>query len=158
MIIKKKIKDITIEEYKKWEENDTTRCECCCDGCPLRLVVCDDDNNACWIYNKEMLSDKFLNQEIEVEAPDILDDVEKKYLSNIIKPFRNRVESITKTRYDVIERELRYEVAFCIEIAVNPLPTIACSGDLVCLPMFTNTKMYANMEEDTRYTLEELGL
>lgn len=159
MIIKKKIKDITKEEFGIWASNYCKIYDLCCTGCPFKAVQCRGARNELpWYDNKEMLSDRFLNQEIDIEVPDILDDVEKKYLRDIIKPFRNRVESITKTKYDVIGRELRYEKAFCIEIAVNPLPTIARSGDLIRLPMFTNTKMYANMEEDKKYTLEELGL
>lgn len=159
MIIKKKIRDITKEEFEIWQNTNCKIYGLYCTGCPFKMVQCRDTRNEIpWYKNKEMFSDKFLNQEIDIEVPSILDGAEKRYLSNIIKPFRNRVESITKTKYDVIGRELRYEKAFCIEIAVNPLPTIACSGDLIRLPMFTNTKMYVNMEEDKKYTLEELGL
>lgn len=159
MIIKKKIRDITEEEFEIWKNYNCKTYDLHCTGCPFRASECGFVGlRFPWYESKEMFSDKFLDQEINITVPDILDDAEKRYLSNIIKPFRNRVESITKTKYDVIVTGLRYEKAFCIEIAVNPLPTIACSGNLIRLPMFTNTKMYANMEEDKKYTLEELGL
>lgn len=74
---------------------------------------------------------------------EILNEVEKKYLSNAIKTFRNKVESISKqgnfgdtTNYIEIE-----------------LPT-----EIVCLPCFKKGSMYNGMEEAREYTLEELGL
>jgi len=85
MIIKKKLKNITVEEYKEFGDTNEG-CQCnCCDGCPFQRVICDYNQIACWIYNKDLYSDKFLNQEIEIEK-DILTEKEKEYLSNVIKP------------------------------------------------------------------------
>ena len=159
MIIKKKIRDITAEEFEIWKNYKCKTYDLHCTGCPFRSSECGFVGlRFPWYNNKAMCSVKFLDQEIDIEVPSILVDVEKRYLSTVIKPFRNRVESITKTKYDVIVTGLRYKKGFCIEIAVNPLPTLSHSSDLIRLPMFTNTKMYANMEEDKKYTLEELGL
>ena len=76
---------------------------------------------------------------IKVEQP-ILDDKEKEYLSNVIKPFRDRVSSISK------DGPLEYI-------------TISLDGDdFAILPNFEKGTMYKGMETNRRYTLEELGL
>ena len=93
-------------------------------------------------YNKWLLE--------EHEEP-ILDDVEKEYLSNIIKPFRKRVSSITKVK-EVAFGSLS-NVSYYIDIQLD-------GGDDYCLlPSFkSNTGMYKNMESDRKYTLKELNL
>ena len=60
--MKKKIRDLTLEEYKKFciKYNDV------CEKCPFRLVVCCITSNNLWINHKDIYSDKFLDQEIEV--------------------------------------------------------------------------------------------
>lgn len=76
---------------------------------------------------------------------EILDETEKRYLSNVIRPFKNKVRYIVK--YD------------------NPL----CSGKeylrikLKCdeeinFPDFKKDYMYKGMKKDKKYTLKELGL
>ena len=74
---------------------------------------------------------------------EILDDVEKKYLTNVIKPFKNKVESISK------------QVSFTSETYIK----IIIKGDSnICLPNFKNDTMYKGMVENKEYTLKELGL
>lgn len=74
----------------------------------------------------------------------LLDDVEKKYLSAVIKPFRSRVKYITKCiSYD--EFEQRIKIAFY-------------NGYCIYLPYFKANTMYKGMEVDKEYELEELGL
>ena len=61
---KKKLRDLTIEEYEKWEER------CCpnndCDNCPFFAFACNSSSDSCWIKHKDLFSDKFLDQEVEV--------------------------------------------------------------------------------------------
>jgi len=98
MIIKKKIRDITKEEFKIYKNYYCKTYGLYCAGCPFKAVQCEDCRHEYpWYDNKEMFSDKFLNQEIDINVRDILDDVEKKYLSSVIKPFRKRVNYIIKT-------------------------------------------------------------
>ena len=59
---KKKLRDLTSEEYEKWRDKN---CNYMCGKCPFNHVVCDYLD--CWVKNKDLYSDKFLNQEIEVE-------------------------------------------------------------------------------------------
>ena len=61
---KKKLRDLTIEEYAKWKRKNCGNCS----KCIFRHVYCNTfDENNCWIYHKDLYSDKFLDQEIEVE-------------------------------------------------------------------------------------------
>lgn len=74
--------------------------------------------------------------------PQILDKAEKKYLSNIVRPFRDKVAEIVKCEGDAkeyIKIELKNE-----------------SG--INLPFFAKGSMYKGMELDKKYFLEELGL
>lgn len=61
---KKKLRDLTMEEYKKWEER------CCpnndCDNCPFFTLACNSFSDSCWINHKDLFSDKFLDQEVEI--------------------------------------------------------------------------------------------
>lgn len=65
---KKKLRDLTEEEWDKWREKKKCRS---CENCIFNIVVCF--NSKCeysWIHNKDFYSDKFLDQEIEVEKND----------------------------------------------------------------------------------------
>lgn len=77
--------------------------------------------------------------------PPILDDVEKAYLSAVIKPFRKDVEWIEK-----IERY--YGGNEYIHITVKRYE------DCCELPTFKKGTMYKGMETNKAYTLEDLGL
>ena len=76
---------------------------------------------------------------IKIPKP-ILDEKEKEYLSNVIKPFRDRVSSISK------DGPLGYI-------------TISLDGDdFAILPNFEEGTMYKGMKPNREYLLEELGL
>ena len=61
---KKKLRDLTEKELDKWVNKNCNNTPC--DKCIFRNVYCMSDNG-CWIHNKDLYSDKFLDQEIEVE-------------------------------------------------------------------------------------------
>lgn len=155
MKIKKKLRDLTEEEYRKYLVTHCGR-NSCSDECIFGIVTCSYHNKHNWIKNKDLFSDKFLNQEIELEVPDILDKKEKEYLSAVIKPFRDRVISITKYSFN---KDLCY-----ISIVTEPkkeikyMPSV---GEIeeIFLPLFKkNSLMYQGMELEKKYTLEELDL
>lgn len=77
---------------------------------------------------------------------EILDEVEKRYLSNVIRPFRGNVRFITKRRYWIDSTEYN-DISICINNNSN-----------IILPKFISNKMYKGMEIEKTYTLEELGL
>ena len=58
-----KLRDLTAEQVKKWIGENCNRGDYCKD-CPFRCVECYD---TFWLSHKDMFSDKFLDQEIEVE-------------------------------------------------------------------------------------------
>lgn len=142
MIIKKKLRDITKKEYEKWREKECKTNKILCGNCPFNIVHCDTIRP--WYNNKAILSDKFLDQEIDIEVPDILDETEKKYLSAVIRPFKKRVDSIMK-----ISDPLGYEKEYIF---------IKLDEDSFSLPYFKTGTMYQGMELERAYTLEELGL
>lgn len=83
-----KLRDLTKEQWDNWVDNNCNlKVEC--ENCPAYRVNCDssEDEN-CWINNKDLYSDKFLDQEVEIDIPDILTKEEKEYLSSVIKPFK----------------------------------------------------------------------
>ena len=68
MTIKKKLRDLTGEEWDKWLEKVCFNHHLMCKKCPLKGAYCDySANESSWINNKDVYSDKFLNQEIEIE-------------------------------------------------------------------------------------------
>ena len=145
MIIKKKIRDITEEEFEIWKNYNCKTYDLHCTGCPFRASECGFVGlRFPWYESKEMFSDKFLNQEINITVPDILDDVEKRYLSAVIRPFRKRVDYIMK-----ISDPLGYEKEYIF---------IKLDEDSFSLPYFTAGTMYQGMELERAYALEELGL
>lgn len=77
----------------------------------------------------------------EYEEP-VLDNVERKYLSAVIKPFKGDVDYICK--------RLNHG-GYYIAIVSN-------GSDVMKLPYFPNNEMYKGMELDHRYKLRELGL
>ena len=81
--------------------------------------------------------------EEEYKSP-ILDDIEKAYLSAIIKPFKKDVKYITKKDFVIKAKEY-------LLIKMHDLSTAA-------LPLFEKGTMYKGMKVDKKYTLEELGL
>lgn len=143
MKTKIKLKDVTKEEFEQLiKQNCGGRC---CEDCIFKYAICTGSNS--WVENKSLFSDKFLNQEIEIEKPDILDEVEKEYLSAVIKPFRNRVSCIKK-----VEFHDKYFISIKIYSSFN-LSQIEC----IDLPIFMSD-IYKGMENCKEYTLEELGL
>lgn len=100
------------------------------------------------IFSKEMKPNEtgsnaynaWLEQEYK---PPILDDVEKAYLSAVIKPFRKDVECIVKYMFSE-EKEF-------LAISLH-------NGEEMILPNFIRRTMYKGMKSRKEYTLEELGL
>ena len=97
-IIKKKLRDLTKNEalYFSFEGiYCNTRCNDCKD-CIFNIVECrayrGEESNLLdqrwWFINKEMFSEKFLDQEIEIEVEVKLTEDEKVILKNIDKSFK----------------------------------------------------------------------
>lgn len=119
-----------------------------CDGFFITLT-----SNKCLVVNGRtsgLFLDDFSEDWWEEYKEPILDDAEKKYLSAVIKPFRDRVTHIAKVEEDI-------HWFYWIMIRVD----IGFFDDYYefCLPPFDETSsMYKNMEVGKEYTLKELGL
>jgi hypothetical protein len=74
----------------------------------------------------------------------VLDDVEKKYLSTVIKPFREKIECIFKAKLPNLDE-------YYIIVGLK-------DNDSLRFPCFKGNTMYKGMEVDKEYELEELGL
>lgn len=84
------------------------------------------------------------------EVKEVLDVKEKEYLSAVIRPFKNRIRSISKKHY------FEYEY---ISISMFDIPNDNLGiEDNPDLPLFKKGKMYKGMKLDKEYTLKELGL
>ena len=103
--------------------------------------------------NKSLIADSYEILDWLCEEHQILDKEEKKYLSNVIRPFANRMVSITKIK-DWIDEDSNFEV---LEIALR-LPCKNQDMEFVHLPYFEKGTMYKGMELNKEYTLEDLGL
>lgn len=76
--------------------------------------------------------------------PQILDDAERRYLSAVIRPFKDRVGSICKTFYTSEYQHIYIVLRDC--------------DYNMYLPIFKKGTMYKGMEFGRSYSLEELGL
>lgn len=88
-------------------------------------------------YTNDIL--EWLAQEYK---PELLDKVEKKYLSEVIRPFRKEVIAIEKLETYTGEEYI----------------LILFKDDGMHFPSFKKGRMYKGMKLEKRYTPEELGL
>lgn len=114
---------------------------------------CDYDillNNKCIGTVKDSYSNRAITTWLDMEHVEpILDDAEKRYMSAVVRPFRNDVLFIMK-----------YEECFSSRayIAIWYRDKINGEVNYCTLPKFEKDTMYKNMEVSKHYTLEELGL
>lgn len=114
-----------------------------------KITVVDDDDfsedgwtNTCYAVALEG-GDLYWFTVHDLElVKEILDETEKKYLNNVIKPFREKVTSIQKDG-----NRLREYIKICIKHDAN-----------IGLPDFETDTMYKGMKIYKQYTLSELGL
>ncbi len=106
----------------------------------LDIVFCD-------LLTKEeisklrKLSDK-TKLTLEVEEP-ILDGAERKYLSGVIRPFKDRIKFIRKNRFPTGREYIHIETK---------------DNDMMDMFPFQKETMYKGLELNKEYKLEELGL
>lgn len=154
MKIKKKLRDVTPEEYEKYTQKICTEGDSDdCKKCMFKNVHCriPSLSSTSWVLHKDIYSDKFLNQKIEIEC-DILTKEEREYLSNVIKLYKDRVKYIEKINFITTGY-------FFIRIVMEVkgfIPDV--EYDAITLALLEGSKIFKGMEQGKRYTLEELGL
>lgn len=115
------------------------------------------NSNQEWV-NSTMLEDLLTGERQITKLPKpILDDVEKKYLSNVIKPFRNRVIYIAKSETVTTYENPNAKIYECIYIMYKDRSKTH-NPFYMGFPRFEKGTMYKGMILDKEYTLEELGL
>lgn len=63
---KKKLRDLTEEEFLKWKK-DNCNVDSKCSNCTFDYAFCQVITNGFWVKHKDLYSDKFLDQEVEME-------------------------------------------------------------------------------------------
>lgn len=124
------------ENYKEIKEYGTTRY--------IELLKGLKDN---WQFMNQCRIIKIEEPEYKTVyecKPEILDEVEKRYLNNVIRPFRDRVNNIRKVK-SYINNKSEYII-------------ISIGNENITLPYFEENAMYKGMRLNKEYTLEELGL
>ena len=103
-------------------------------------------NGYCEGFKCEGCRERVLKWLLEETKEPVLDDVEKEYLSAVIKPFREKVSYISKLEkaYSEIDQFIKITLI---------------NGENICLPCFTRkSPMYIGMKQWRHYTLQVLGL
>ena len=143
-----KLRDLTKEQFVAWcRENCphqsymNTRMDCN-EKCPFAHVLCNERDENCWIYNKEDFSDKFLDQTVEIEVPDLLAEEEKALLNKLIGLSAFKIHGIN---FIICDGYVLVEL-----ITANP-----CEQN----DFFHFKKgMFKGIEETKRYAPSDLGL
>ena len=101
-------------------------------------------NGYCKGFHCEGCGERVLKWLLEEVKEPVLDDVEKEYLSAVIRPFRNHVTSVRKW-FNGID----YQILISLD-----------DGNNLCkLPSFPlSSEMYMGMDSKKWYSLQELGL
>lgn len=141
----KKLRDVTPKEFNQWLKENCIEKDLDCKECVFREINCCKSDPFVWVNNKKSYSKTVLSKKIEVSKINILTKKEKKYLSFVIKPFRDEIIFIRKSADDY--DDIKFEWL-----------TFVLQDGLFSLPSFKPNTMYKNMEIRKKYTLEELGL
>ncbi len=129
---------------KEAEIKELTICHTCVENensaqfnCFIDLKNTKEENVLNKIYNSSKIK-----LTLEAEEP-ILDEAERKYLSDVIRPFRDRIEYILKSSFTTGREFLHMKTK---------------DGDMMDMFPFEPNKMYKGMKLNKEYSLEELGL
>ena len=130
---------LNIEKYK----NEIAACK---KRCELGNLVCKlSEESFCKTFNPECgKCEKSIIKWLfsEYKEP-ILDNVERKYLSAVIKPFRKEVDTISKFHTTNTMQYIYFQMK---------------DKNGWTLPLFKKGTMYKGMEDGKHYSLKELGL
>lgn len=127
---------LNIEKYKDEILNSSRADLTCCVNDSILGKNCYRTCNEC----KKSVMEWLLS---EAKEP-ILDDVERKYLSDVIRPFRKEVTTISK--FLTLANDAHY-------IYIEMKDDRGCT-----LPFFPKNTMYKGMKDGRHYSLKELGL
>ena len=145
-----KLRDLTEEQYKQWVRchcvnlNEDCADEVTCGHCPFNWIACqmlNENIHDLWTAHKDIYSDKFLDQTIEIEVPDLLTEEEKGILKTIISIMRVKVDCVVITH----------------TIASHNFLELDCGKNTyegICI----KDGLFKGLEPIKKHTLEDLGL
>ncbi len=142
--MKKKIRDLTKEELERYLNSYNYVSSYKDNEKSVESIFMLKDR---YLYSKPILSDEFLNTEIDIPDKHILDKEEHDYLRAVCKPFK--VKFITLNQWG--------ENIYYLKIVVEDKITSTKRG-VVELPYFTKGAMYKGMKWGKEYSVEELEL
>ena len=118
-----------------------------CDIDTLLRGKCKKEYRAfCEGFNCTGCKERFIKWLLEESKEPVLDDAERKYLYEVIRPFRKKVSYISKLEKGYPETDQFIKITLI-------------NGEYICLPYFTRkSRMYIGMDKWRHYTLQELGL
>lgn len=116
----------------------------------IYLVIKNGNIKMCNTQYNCLTKDDYTSNSWEIYKEKILTDEEKEFLSNIIKPFKNRVCYIIKYKTLFSDND-EY-----IQIRVKSYN--AKLYEHISLPIFVKGSMYKNMKVDYKYIVEDLDL
>ena len=125
-----------IEKYKDIIIDDTDVCSI------KRILLKKNIKGFCSGHSCEGCKERAIKWLLEETKEPVLDEVERNYLSDVIKPFGHRVSHIVKRLNGS---------GYYIAIILN-------NFDVMNLPYFTRNTMYKGMKVGREYKLKELGL
>lgn len=130
---------VELEEEFKLNDSDNYKYKIIKDGMFMNSGFASD-----WFSANHILLGVLIGK-YEIKKP-ILDEKEKEYLSNVIKPFRDKVMNIAK--YDT-EKNQFIRICYC---------DIDKNLEYMYFPPFKKGTMYKGMEVNKKYSLEDLEL
>jgi hypothetical protein len=134
-----KLRDLTKEQFVAWRGE---KCSCTnCDNCPFRCVNCNSCDAILWVNNKDVFNDKFLDQTIEIEVPDLLTEEEKELLKDFDYFSLNSLTAI-KIRL----------------IGDSKLLTLYHGSDDFYVEFYVKNYLFKGLTEDNIYRVSDLGL
>ena len=143
MVKKIKLRDLTVTQYENWVEENCGDSRCC-DDCLFDKAQCCIGSLNCWIKNKDLYSDRFLDQEVLIEV--VLTNDEKIILRNIDKDFDYIVREKDDRLYLCCGKPIKENDEWCI--------THGCCA-LISFP-FDHLFQFIKWEDNEPYSIEEL--
>lgn len=107
------------------------------------MILCDGDQNMTSRTGRQYF-DAVREHNVKVLYRDVLDKTERRYLRNLIRPFRDKVAYFSKCQ--------------AIDLDEEYIVIMLTNDDCMILPNFKKGTMYKGMKENARYSVEVLGL
>ena len=116
---------------------------------PVKEDVIEYKNKIYDVYKEIDCDNNKFNKVLQLKEvkEEILDDIEKEYLENVIRPFRNRIIGIEKRECYMSDLDVESEIISIID-----------KNQGHSLLPFRKNSMYVGMKLNEPYTLEQLGL